>query len=52
MLKCNGPYDFELCVGVDELKETLHTINMRGYALICVTQSADVYTVFFGRRGM
>lgn len=39
--------DFELCVGTDELKRTLHNINYSGFDLITVTQDGDVYTVFF-----
>ena len=42
-------YDFELCVGTDELKETIRTINNRGYNLVCVSQHEDIYTVFFRR---
>lgn len=43
-------YDFELCVGVDELKETIREINQRGYSLIGVTQHEETYTVFFRRN--
>lgn len=44
-------YDFELCAGLEELKQTISTINRRGYDLISVTQDiAGVYTVFFKRR--
>lgn len=43
-------YDFEMCVGVEELKETMDVINHHGYDLISVTQSGEVYTVFFRRR--
>lgn len=42
-------YDFELCVGLGELKQTIRTINEHGYVLICVTQFNECYTVFFGR---
>lgn len=42
-------YDLDLCVGLDELRETIGVINSEGYLLICVTQSEDTYTVFFGR---
>lgn len=42
-------YDFELCVGVDELKETIGVINDRGYDLVSVTQYEEVFTVFFRR---
>lgn len=44
-------YDFELCADLDELKQTISTINRRGYDLISVTQDlAGMYTVFFKRR--
>lgn len=44
-------YDFELCPTLDDLKNTIHTINRRGYDLISVTQDlAGMYTVFFKRR--
>lgn len=43
-------YDFELCEGVEGLKRTMDYINRHGYDLISVTQSGDVYTVFFRRR--
>lgn len=42
-------YDFELCVGLDELKETIGEINHNCYTLVGVTQYADTYTVFFRR---
>ena len=42
-------YDFELCVGLDELKETIQAINEQGYNLVCATQNGDIYTVFFRR---
>lgn len=42
-------YDFEFCVGLDELKQTIRTINDNGYNLVCVTQCEDTYTVFFRR---
>ncbi|MBR2311118.1 MAG: hypothetical protein IKA47_11415 [Oscillospiraceae bacterium] len=41
--------DFELCIGLEELKETLQTINTCGYTFIGATQNQDVYTVFFRR---
>lgn len=44
-------YDFELCPTLDDLKNTMHTINRRGYDLISVTQDlAGMYKVFFNRR--
>lgn len=41
--------DFELCVGLDELRETVHTINRCGYTFLTATQDGDTYTVFFRR---
>lgn len=43
-------YDFELCVGFRELKETVRQINENGYALVAVTQNGEGYTVFFRRN--
>lgn len=44
-------YDFELCADMSELKQTIATINRRGYDLVSVTQDRHgVYTVFFKRR--
>lgn len=42
--------DFELCVGVEELKETLHRINRAGFVFLTATQDGDMYTVFFWRH--
>lgn len=42
-------YDFEICVGADDLARTIHHINRYGYRLITVTQYKDEYTVFFRR---
>ena len=41
--------DFELCVGGQELKETIALINNAGYHFIAATQEGDTYTVFFRR---
>ena len=41
--------DYQLCVGTEELRETLHEINRQGYGFLCATQQEDVYTVFFLR---
>lgn len=43
-------YDFEICVGADDLARTIHHINRYGYRLITVTQYKDEYTVFFRRH--
>lgn len=42
--------DFEMCVGLDELKSTIHEINRCGYVFLTATQSGDIYTVFFRRQ--
>lgn len=42
-------YDYEVCVGDVELKETVQEINKCGFNLVCVSQSDEVYTVFFRR---
>lgn len=42
--------DFEMCVGLDELKSTIHEINRCGYVFLTATQSGDIYTVFFWRH--
>lgn len=42
-------YDYELCVGGVELRETIQEINKCGYNLVCVSQNDEVYTVFFRR---
>lgn len=42
-------YDFEICIGVEELKQTLAKINYHGYDIVAVTQTMDKYTVFFRR---
>lgn len=42
-------YDYQFCVGDDELQATIREINDRGYKLISVTQCGETYTVFFGR---
>lgn len=42
--------DFQMCVGVEELKEALHEINKCGYIFLTATQSDEVYTVFFWRH--
>ena len=41
--------DFQVCIGVDELKQTLRTINDSRWAVISVTQFEEEYTVFFVR---
>lgn len=41
--------DFELCIGLDELRETIHNINVSGYTFLVVTQDREIYTVFFRR---
>lgn len=41
--------DYALCVGTDELRQTLREINRGGYLFLCATQHEDVYTVFFRR---
>ena len=42
-------YDFEICIGVDELKRALAKINYHGFDIVAVTQTMDKYTVFFRR---
>ena len=44
--------DFQLRVGTEELKETLHEINKCGYVFLTATQSDEVYTVFFWRHAV
>ena len=41
--------DFEICCSVEELRRTLDLINKYRYHLSTVTQSGEVYTVFFWR---
>lgn len=42
--------DFERCVGVEELKQTLAEINdSPRYVFETATQDGEVYTVFFRR---
>lgn len=41
--------DFEFCRSLDELRGLLRRIDTNGYALVSVTQTEDVYTVFFRR---
>lgn len=48
--KSRSIVDFELCVGLEELKETIHEINRCGYAFLAVTQDGESYTVFFRRH--
>lgn len=43
-------YDFELCDGIGALTKTIEAVNRHGYDIVSVTQSGDVYTVFFRRR--
>lgn len=43
-------YDFELCDGIGALKKALEAVNCHGYDIVSVTQSGNVYTVFFRRR--
>lgn len=42
-------YDFEVCIGVEELKLKLSKINSFGFELVSVTQTMDKYTLFFRR---
>lgn len=42
-------YDFEVCIGVGELKRAIASLNYNGYELVAVTQTMDKYTVFFRR---
>lgn len=42
--------DFELCVGLEELKQTVHEINRCGFVFLTATQSGEAYTVFFWRH--
>ena len=42
-------FDFEICRGVDGLRDALQTINFCGYAVISVTQNGTEYTVVFRR---
>jgi hypothetical protein len=42
-------YDFVRCVGDYELEQIIQTINENKYDLVCVTQSGDMYTIFFRR---
>ena len=44
-----GIYDFEICVGVDELKRSIRLINDAGWRIIAMTQDDGVYTVLFRR---
>lgn len=41
--------DFEICCSVEELRRTLDLINKYRYQLSTITQSGEVYTVFFWR---
>ena len=45
--KPKSRYDFEQCLGVVELANTLQEINEFGCRLITVTQDGGIYTVFF-----
>ena len=47
--KCGPVVDFCLCVGLEELKETIHNINLSGYIFLTATQDGETYTVFFRR---
>lgn len=47
--KMRAAVDIELCVGIEELKETLHKINRYGYIFLTATQDGETYTVFFRR---
>lgn len=42
-------WDFEICCSVEELRRTLDLINKYRYQLSTITQSGEVYTVFFWR---
>ena len=44
-----GIYDIENCVGVEELKRTIHIINSSGWSIVSMTQFEEVYTVLFRR---
>lgn len=41
--------DFVLCNGLEELKETIHKLNVSSQAFLSATQEGEVYTVFFRR---
>lgn len=43
-------YDFELCNGVDALKQCLAKINYHGFDVVGFTQDGSCYTVLFRRR--
>lgn len=40
--------DFQLCVGIEELKETLHEINKCGFVFLTATQSGMCTRSSFG----
>lgn len=42
-------YDFEVCIGIEELKQALAKINYHGFDIVTVTQTMDKYTIFFRR---
>lgn len=42
-------YDFQLCVGLVELKRTISEINRTNCLIRAVTQDGEIYTVFFER---
>lgn len=42
-------YDFEYCLTLSELKETIQYINEQRFVLVNVTQCNQIYTVFFRR---
>lgn len=42
-------YDIEICVGVEELKRSLHIINNCGWPIVSMTQNEEVYTILFKR---
>ena len=48
-IKIRPVVDFQLCVGIEELRETLYFINQYGYTFLTATQNDEVYTVFFRR---
>ena len=42
-------YDFAYCVGLDELKRTIHLINESRWEIISMTQNQEEYTILFRR---
>ena len=42
-------YDFAYCVGIDELKKTIHLINESRWEIISMTQHQEESTILFRR---